>query len=162
MPLGASAVVGEAARFRDINLRLMIIGVKALGFRSMGSVVDQYAPLLGLSLPSPWAAPPSPVVAQYSCFVTNLSASWLIPPSSSTLAPPAGATMACSSIDIKTYIDGALTLWGEMQAMAEKIVAAEEAESSPIRCLATVAIACLHISKPCMTRRHFDAFLPQR
>jgi hypothetical protein len=37
-----------------------------------------------------------------------------------------GATMACSSIDINTCIDGALTLLGKFHAMVEKMIVAEE------------------------------------
>jgi hypothetical protein len=34
---------------------------------NVDSAVDRYAPLLGLTSPSPWMAPPSPAVMHYSC-----------------------------------------------------------------------------------------------
>jgi hypothetical protein len=43
-----------------------------------GSAVDQYALLLGSLSPSPWAAPSSLVVAQYSSSAADPSAPWLI------------------------------------------------------------------------------------
>jgi hypothetical protein len=128
MPLGASVVVGEAvslgrhlSKVNDNWYQSARISINGFSCRSICATIGFVAAI-------PMGGAPSPVVAQYSCSVTNPSASWLILSSPSTLALPAGATMACSSIDIKTCIDGALTLWGEMQAMVEKIAAAEEAK----------------------------------
>jgi hypothetical protein len=94
----------------------------------MGYVTNRYALLLGSPSPSPWAAPLSPTVAQYSCSTANPSAPRLTPSLPSSLALPTGTTMASSSIDIKTCIDEALTLLEKVRTMVEKMAAAEEAK----------------------------------
>jgi hypothetical protein len=43
---------------------------------------------------------------------------------------PAGAVVACPSTNWKTFIDGALTLLGEVRAMVEKMAAVEEAKKA--------------------------------
>jgi hypothetical protein len=52
----------------------------------------------------------------------------LLLPSPSLWALPMEAAATCSSIDIKTCIDGSLALLGEAWAIAEKMAAAEEAK----------------------------------
>jgi hypothetical protein len=76
--------------------------------------------------------PPSPTVLQYSCSTTNPSVPRPILPSPSSLVPPTGAAMACSSINWKTCIDEALSILEEPKVMVEEMKATKEVKSATL------------------------------